>query len=90
MAKRELKVVTPGEEPAAEAGEGIAEETAVDPNSLDAAELAPKPAPVAAATAARAAIPDQADVDPSTIPYGKTVFTKQGHVCSTAPDPKRK
>lgn len=86
MAKRaKLKVVTPGEEPTA-AVEGVEP----DPTSLDAAEIAPKAKPVAAATAARAAIPDQDDVDPSTIPYGKTVLTKQGHVCSTAPDPKRK
>ncbi len=80
MAKRPLTVATPGEEPATE---GEAEGRA----STEAA-AGTEAAPVKAAP--KAALPDQDDVDPSTIPYGKQVFTKQGWVCSTAPDPKRK
>ena len=71
-AKRDLKVQTPGEDPA------------VPSDAVDepAAEAAPKPP--------AAGLPDQADVDHDAIPYGKSVLSRQGHVCSTAPDPKRK
>lgn len=28
------------------------------------------------------------DVDPAQIPFGQSVLTDRGHVCSTAPDPR--
>lgn len=34
-------------------------------------------------------VPDQSEVDPKKIPFGQTLMTKQGLVCSEAEDPRR-
>lgn len=34
-------------------------------------------------------VPDQSEIDPAKIPYGQSVMSRQGLVCSTAPDPRR-
>lgn len=71
MARNPTKVEVPGEEPQAEEG-AVAEQ--------------PAAAPQTRATKVADA-PDADDVDPATIPYGKTVMTKQGILCSTAEPP---
>jgi hypothetical protein len=92
MAKRpELKVTTPGDEPVATSDDtSQPNDAAVSEVAASGDSVAAPARVVATPTPARAAIPDQSQVDPDKIPYGKTVFTRQGHVCSTAPDPKRK
>lgn len=87
-ARPKLNIQTPGEEADATAEDTAQPTAAASPEA--AASESTEAAPAAKPAPARAAIPDQADVDPDTIPYGKTVLTRQGHVCSTAPDPKRK
>lgn len=79
----------PGEESAADAAETGAQGAAGD--EAEAEGEAAAPAAVKGKAAAEAAapkgLPDADDVDPAKIPYGKTVLTNQGYVCSTQDPP---
>lgn len=103
MASRKLNVVTPGEEPATETAAdqtdaAAAEGLAASPSEEGVASATAAPTASFADLRKRvrsAAKPkdetsdiDESEVDPAKIPYGQTLLTKQGRVCSTAPDPK--
>ena len=85
MAKREVKIETPGEI--------VADDASAAAQAPEVATPATETSPpsVAAPAPARAAgeLPDADDIDPASIPFGKSVLTKQGHVCSTAEDPAK-
>lgn len=85
--KREVKVETPGEAVADASTDAVAADPAPSV-ATDAPEVSAAPA-APAAPARTGGLPDADDIDPATIPYGKSVLTKQGHVCSTAEDPAR-
>lgn len=46
-------------------------------------------ADAAPASAVEQALPNEWDIDAAAIPFGRTVMSKQGLVCSTADDPAR-
>lgn len=96
---RQHKTQIPGTElPPADAGDApeftnasSPDEGAVESSTPAVEAFTPVASPAPASPKPKAApapeLPDAADVDPATIPYGRTVLTKQGHVCSTAEDP---
>jgi hypothetical protein len=102
-APRELRLETPGEAPAPEAAaapaalpDAAALLSALSPDER-AALLSAAAASIASA-AQRAGValpppgdeqyPDEADIDPATVPFGTAMRSKQGWVVSTAPDPR--
>lgn len=90
MAKKPLPLAVPGESSTGlPAGEDpvVAAARAADEAAAADALLEP-PLPLEAG-AAPDYVPDQSEINPASIPHGQSVMSKQGHVISTAEDPRR-